>query len=60
MTSGNVELLLVAGVNPAYDGPSALKFADALANPEVSGADDNLFGEMTPIPPRLVGAYACA
>lgn len=31
MLSGNVELLLVAGVNPAYDGPAALKFADALA-----------------------------
>ncbi len=31
MAAGKVELLLIAGVNPAYNAPASLKFAEALA-----------------------------
>ena len=43
MTAGGVELLIVAGANPAYDAPAALKFADALAKvPFIVSLSDRL------------------
>ena len=43
MTAGQVEMLLVAGVNPVYDAPASLKFAEALAKvPFVVSLNDRL------------------
>jgi Fe-S-cluster-containing dehydrogenase component/anaerobic selenocysteine-containing dehydrogenase len=43
MTAGQVELLIVAGVNPVYDAPASLKFAEALARvPFVVSLNDRL------------------
>ncbi len=43
MHAGNVELLIVAGVNPVYDAPASLKFAEALAKvPFVVSLNDRL------------------
>ena len=43
MRAGKVEVLLVAGVNPVYDAPASLKFAEALAKvPFVVSLNDRL------------------
>ncbi len=43
MRAGGVEVLLVAGVNPVYDAPASLKFAEALAKvPYVASLNDRL------------------
>jgi molybdopterin-containing oxidoreductase family iron-sulfur binding subunit len=43
MLAGQVEVLLVAGVNPVYDAPASLKFAEALAKvPFVVSLNDRL------------------
>ena len=43
MTAGQVELMLVAGVNPAYDAPASLQFAEALSRvPYVVSLNDRL------------------
>ena len=43
MLAGNVELLIVAGVNPAYDGFAGIRFAEALAKvPFVVSLNDRL------------------
>ena len=43
MNAGQVEVLLLAGVNPVYDAPASLKFAEALAKvPFVVSLNDRL------------------
>jgi molybdopterin-containing oxidoreductase family iron-sulfur binding subunit len=43
MQAGQVEVLIVAGVNPVYDAPASLKFAEALARvPFVVSLNDRL------------------
>jgi Fe-S-cluster-containing dehydrogenase component/anaerobic selenocysteine-containing dehydrogenase len=43
MRAGGVELLIVAGVNPVYDSPASLKFADAMAKvPYIVSLNDRL------------------
>ena len=43
MRAGKVDMLIVAGVNPVYDWPSSLKFAEALAKvPYVVSLNDRL------------------
>ncbi len=43
MRAGRVEMLVVAGVNPVYDAPASLKFAEAMAKvPFVLSLNDRL------------------
>ena len=43
MAPGSVDLLIVAGVNPVYDAPASLKFAEAMAKvPFVVSLNDRL------------------
>lgn len=43
MNAGNIQALIVAGVNPVYDSPAALKFADAMAKvPYVLSLNDRV------------------
>jgi molybdopterin-containing oxidoreductase family iron-sulfur binding subunit len=43
MRAGAIEMLIVAGVNPVYDAPASLKFAEALAKvPFVLSLNDRL------------------
>jgi len=43
MRAGSVEMLIVAGVNPVYDAPASVKFAEALARvPFVVSLNDRL------------------
>ena len=56
MIAGKVELLILAGVNPVYDAPVALKMADALAKvPFIVSLNDRL-DETSALADRLAPA----